>query len=275
MPSFDTRFAEGWRRGLEHLALAGVPLLSALLATEKIQRVATFNGFHFGLKLGLPVGIVDIWQFVSLPNESVSIGIPLPDAIPLLIVVLPLAVVVQAGLAAGYFGSLAAGLETGSFAFPANVRRYFGPFLGYTLIPMVVVAPLAVLGVSDTRLLPLGIVFLVPAFIVAGYLFYATPYLLVLRDTDLVAALRASYGFATAGGPYFRYAAGYAGLVLAVSLVATAVVVNLGVLGAMLGAVGGAPLGLACNATTMRFVADIDPHSPSLGEWTDQGSGEP
>lgn len=275
MPPFTTRLADGWRWGLDHLPLALVPLVSAALATEKIQRIATFRGGHVGLRLGLPAGIVDIWQFVSVPNESVSVGLPLPEALPLVLVLLPVAVVVQAALAAGYFGSLAAALESGTYAFAPNVRRHFGPFLVYTLVPLLVVAPLAFLGVADARAVPPVLVVLVPAFIVAGYLFYATPYLVVLRGTDIVSAFRASYGLAVAGGPYFRYAAGYAGFVLAVSLVATAVVVNLGLLGVAVGVVAGAPVGLACNAATMRFVADIDPGSPSLGDWNDGRPPEP
>lgn len=260
---------------MEFLPLAVIPLATAVMATEKIERIATFHGGHIGLRLGLPVGVVNIWQFVSLPNESVSVGLPVPEAIPLVVVVLPIAVVVQAALSAGYFGSLAAALETGTFAFGASLRRHFVPFLLYTIIPLAVVAPVAVLGLASGRLLLPFVLLLVVAFIVAAYLFYATPYLIVLRDTDLVSALRTSYGLAIEGGPYFRYAAGYAGFVLALSIVATAVVVNLGLVGVAVGVVAGAPVGLACNATTMRFVADIDPESPSLGDWTDEPADGP
>lgn len=244
-------------------------MLTAVLATDNIERVATFDGGHFGLKLGLPVSVVNIWQFVSLPNQSVGLGLPLPEALPLVLVVLPLLIVVQAVLSAGYFGSLATALETGSYEFGASVREHFWPFLAYTAIPIAVVAPIAVLGLASGRLAIPLILTLVVAFLVAAYLFYATPYLVVLHGDDILSALRSSYGLAVEGGAYFRFAAGYAGFVLAVSVVATAVVVNLGLIGVALGVVAGAPVGLACNATTMRFVADIDPESPSLGDWED------
>lgn len=269
MPPFTTRLAEGWRWGLEHLPLALVPLVTALLATEKVQRIAGFRGRHLELRLGLPAGVVDLWQFVGVPNEPVGVGVPVPEALPLLVVVLPVAVIVQAALAAGYFGSLAAALESDTYDFAANVRRYFVPFLGYTVIPIVVVAPIAVLGLAGGRLLEPLVLLLVPVFIVAAYLFYATPYLVVLRGDGLVSALEESYRMAMDGGPYLRYAAGYAGFVLAVSLIATAVVVNLGLFGVAVGALAGAPVGLACNAATMRFIADIDPESPTLGERAD------
>lgn len=275
MPAFTTRLSRGWDRALEFLPLAVVPMATAVMATEKIERVVTFDGGHFGLKLGLPVGVVNIWQFVSLPNESVSVGLPLPEALPLVVVVLPIAVIVQAALSAGYFGSLASALETGTFEFGASVRRHFVPFLVYTIVPMAVVAPVAGLGLASSRLaLPL-ILLLVVTFIVAAYLFYATPYLVVLRGDDIVPALQASYDLATEGGPYLRYALGYAGFVLALSVVATAVVVNLGLVGVAVGVVAGAPVGLACNAATMRFVADIDPESPSLGEWAGERADSP
>lgn len=60
MPPFLTRLADGWARGSDHLALALVPLLTSLLATEKIGRIAAFDGRHLGLRLGLPVGVVDL-----------------------------------------------------------------------------------------------------------------------------------------------------------------------------------------------------------------------
>ena len=197
-------------------------------------------------------------------------GLPLPEALPLLVVAVPVGVVLRAALAAGYFGSLAGALERGRYGFVGHVRRHFVPFLGFTVLPMLVLLPLALLGVANHAFLLPAMLLLVPAFIVAAYLFYATPYLIALRDAGLRMALEDSYRMAVAGGPYWRYALGYAGFVLAVSAVATAVVVNLGLLGVAVGAVAAAPVGLAANAATMRFVADVDPASPSLGDWDDQ-----
>lgn len=276
MPPFTVRLSRGWSAALDHLPLALVPLVTALLATEKIRRVVGFHGRHVGLRLGLPVGVVDLWQFVSLPGNAAGVGFPLPSARPLALVVVPLAVLVQAALAAGYFGSLEGALTAGEFDFPENVRQHFVPFLGYTLIPLVVVLPIAVVGLGGPRSVPPLVIVLVPAFVVAAYLFYATPYLVVLRDLGLVDAARRSYQLATAGGPYLRYAAGYAGFVLALSLVTTAVVVNLGLVGVAVGIVALAPVGLAANAATLRFVADVDDGSPSLGGWDGEpGAEEP
>jgi hypothetical protein len=104
-------------------------------------------------------------------------------------------------------------------------------------------------------------------FLVAAYLFYATPYLVVLRDAGVVDAARQSYALATRGGPYAAFAAGFALFVLAVSPVATGLVVNLPVVGLPVGILGGSYLGLAANVATMRFLADLDPGASVAVSW--------
>lgn len=270
MPSFTARLVDGWERAQDHLLLALVPLLTAALNVDEIEKVVTFHGEHLGIRIGLPTGVVDLWQFVSVPNTGVTVtfGGPVVSG-PLVFVVLPIGLVIQAGLAAGYFGSIRDALATDSYEFLANVRHYFLPFLLYTLIPMLFLLPLVLLGSGGLRgLLPLMIL-LVLAYFLLAYLFYATPYLVVLRETDLVSAARASYALARSGGPYLTYALGFAGFVLVSSLFATAVVVNLGLIGIICGMIIAAPVGLAANVATMRFVADIDPETPPLIVWTD------
>jgi hypothetical protein len=101
----------------------------------------------------------------------------------------------------------------------------------------------------------------IPLSLLLGYLFYATPFLIVLRDDDLLPAPRRSYALATEGGPHLRFAADYCGLVVAGSLPATPVVATLGVVGVVLGAVAVAQLSLALAFATTRVVADVDPAS--------------
>lgn len=267
MPGIQARLADGWDRALEHPPLWSVPAVTALLATDKIGRILAFEGGHVGVRLALPVDVVDLWAFVSVPADGASLWLSMPTGSPVALVAVPVAVVVRAALGAGYFGSIREAAETGEYDFVANARRHFAPFLLYAFLPVLALLPLVVVveGRGTQAVLPF-VVLLLPLVLVLSYLFYATPYLVVLRETDLVTAARASYGFAVDGGPYARYAAGFAGFVLAASLVLTAVVVNLGAVGIVLGIGLGAPLGLACNAATMRFVADIDPRSPSLGQ---------
>ncbi|MFB6361228.1 MAG: hypothetical protein ABEH59_07880 [Halobacteriales archaeon] len=268
MPTFTTRISDGWERALRELPLAAVPLFLTVLNTDKISRILAFDGNHFGLRLGLPAGVVNLWQFVSIPNESVSIGIGTPESTPLAVVLIPGFLVLKAGLAAGYFGSVRRTLETDRIDFFGSAREHFLPFLFYTLIPFLVILPLYVVreGGGINAVGP-AVIVLIPIVIIAAYLFYATPYLVVLRETDLLSALRGSYDLAVTGGPYFRYALGFAGLVLLLSIPMTAVVVNLRLIGIVLGLVVTAPVGLACNIATMRFIADIDSESPTLQSW--------
>lgn len=271
MPSFSTRLRDGWEQSQEHIALALVPLVTALLNTEKLSSVLTFDGIHVGLRFGLPISVVDLWTFVDPPSQgvNVSVGVPLVDS-PLALIAIPLGVIIQTTLGAGYFGSIEDSLSTGSFSFGENVRQFFVPFLLLTLIPLLVFLPLALVGLGGgfDFLLPL-LVLLVPAMIAAGYLFYATPYLLVLRETGLIPAARRSYELAVEGGPYLSYFLGFLLFVVVVSPVASILVVNIPIVGLMIGLVGSAVLGLAANFATMRFVSDIDPGSPSLGSWDD------
>lgn len=79
----------------------------------------------------------------------------------------------------------------------------------------------------------------------------------------------AARSLALDGGAYLRYAVGYALVVLVISIPATLVVVNVPLLGVLLGVVGLAPVGLVLDTATLLFVADIT-DAPGLG--TDDGS---
>ncbi|MFD1586456.1 hypothetical protein ACFR9U_05645 [Halorientalis brevis] len=259
MSAFTERLVAGWERASRHLALALVPFVTALLNTRKIEQVLQFDGQHVGFKLGLPVGVVDVWQFTSVPNTGVTVSTGLPVSTPAALLFVPLGIAVKAGLLAGYFGSLRDVLATDAFDFAANARTYFWEFLLYELVPLVLVGPLVLLAMQG-GLRAAGPLFVVlfPAIIVGSYLFFATPYLLVLHETGLVPAAKRSYALATAGGPYLGFALRFAALVLAVSAVVTVVVVNLGPLGIVLGTIGVAPVGVALNLATMEFVADLE-----------------
>lgn len=282
MPGFLTRLSSGLERASEHPVLAAVPVLFALLNTNDILVIATFDGGHVGFKVGLPFSVVTVWQFVSVPSSGVAVNAGVPvERLPFALVTVPALLLVQAATAAGYFGCLRNALVGEPYDFVRNSRRYFGPFLVMAALPFLVLLPF-VLGVFGAGALtggPGGAVLLLvlPAlvgFLLAAYLFYATPYLVVLRDAGLVDAARRSYSLATRGGPYFEYAAGFALFVLLVSPVATAIVVNVPFLGIPVGVLGGGLLGLGANFATMRFVADLDPAS-SVGLSWDSESGDP
>ncbi|MDG5778546.1 hypothetical protein QA599_19025 [Haloarculaceae archaeon H-GB1-1] len=266
MPSFLQRLEDGWHVAVRHLPLAVIPLVVALFDTDKIRAIAAFDGTQFGFRLGLPTEIVDVWQFVSVPNDGVHVELGTPGVEPpLAFALVPVWVAVKAGLMAGYFGSIRDVLGLGTYDFAANVRSYVVPFAVYLLAPYVVLVPVAavVLRGGTSAMVPLVIVLLL-VFTVLAYLLWATPYLVVLRDTGLLAAAKRSYALATGDARYVRFSLYFAVLVLVTSAVATGVVVNLGLAGVVIGVVGFAPFGLACNVMAMRFVADVDPQSPSF-----------
>lgn len=274
MPDFTTRLVDGWQRALDTLPLALVPLVLALTDVNKLRAVLAFDGVHVGFRLGLPVSVVTLWQFVSVPQSGVNVdaGVPL-DALPLAIVTVPVFLVGQAGLSAGYFGSIAARLRTGEYRFVENATAYFVPFLVLTVLPVLLLLPfvlglfgLGVAGGNPTSLLPF-LVLAVPVFVVVTYLFYATPYLVVLRETGVLAAARGSYALAVSGGAYLSYAAGVALCVLLLSPIATFVVVSAPMVGLLLGLVAGSVFGLAVNIATMRFVADVDDACSGFADW--------
>lgn len=266
MPKFTTRLSDGWERALQNLPLAGVPIFFALVDTNKLLTVLRFEGGHIGFKFGLPVSVVTVWEFVSLPNSGVSVNTGLPvEALPVAILTVPVLLLVQAVLTAGYFGSIRNTLYGEPYEFVPNCRRYVVPFVIITSVPTLLLLPLAAgvigsatlsggFGGTSLVILLLGSV----VFVILGYLFYPVPYVVVLQQTGVVAAARRSYALATQSGPYFAYTAGFVLFVLSVSPIFTVLVVNIPVIGLPIGIVGGGILGLAVNIMTMRFVSDID-----------------
>ncbi|WP_336360845.1 hypothetical protein [Haladaptatus sp. ZSTT2] len=273
MPSFGTRVMAGLGRAQKHLLLALVPLTMALMEIEKIQQIVAHHGMHVSFRVSFPSGVITLWTFVEGPTQGLTVDSIAPTVSPMALV-LPGYIVIQAALTAGYFGSLADALETGAYDFFANVRRYFVQFLVYTLLPMVLIAPLLVFdGQPLSSSLTLFFVLFIPIFFALTYLFYATPYLVVLRETDIISAAKGAYGLALDGGAFWRYTLGFVALSLLASAFISAFVVNLGLGGIIFGVLILSPVGLGLNFATMHLIADIDPHSPSYGSWDAADAG--
>ncbi|MFC4357246.1 hypothetical protein ACFO0N_04695 [Halobium salinum] len=289
MPSFAERLEDGWERAASNLPLALVPFVVSLLQFDDIATVAAFDGVRLGVRFGLPGPVVGLWQFVNVPVRGATADTGLPVGVGpgsevgaalgllgVVLVVTPLYAAVTAALAAGYLGSVRTVLATGRYEFVEGVRRHFVPLFLYALAVLalqlaLLVPALFLLGAGGFGAGYLLVVLAVPVFFALAYLFYAAPFLVVLRGAGLLDALRGSYELATDGGPYLRFAVGYCVLVVALSIVATPVVVGLGVAGVLFGAVATAPVSLTLAFTTVRFLADVDPQSPTFG--VEPGSG--
>ena len=245
--SFTTRFEAGWKRANENLPLAAVPVVSSLLNVDAIRRVVAYDGGHFGVKFPLPMTIADLWTFVSLPNQGPGVHVS-----PTLWL-LPVVVAVQSALVAGYLGSVRDLLEGAEYDFAANARRYFLPMLGWQVLVSVPTYALVGLGMAAGPL----VLLLIPFYFVAAYLFYATPYLLVVADAGLGEAVSRSLEWGFSGGSYFSFAAGYLLFGVALSVVLSPFVVNLGAIGIVGGLALSAPVALALAFATVEFVAEL------------------
>lgn len=245
--SFGTRLQDGWERAREHLPLAAIPAVSSLLAIDNVRRVLSFHGYHFGVTFRFPSALPDLWTFVSLPSQGSGIHVS-----PTLFV-LPVLILARAVLVAGLLGSVHEILRTGRYDFAGNVRRYFVPVVGFVAL---VRAVELVAFTFVAAVLPLALA-LLPVFFVLSYLFYATPYLLVVADLSVGEALGRSYEWAVSGGPYFSYGAGYLLFVAVVSLVGTVLVVNSGAVGVLVGTLASAPVALALAFATTEFVVEM------------------
>jgi hypothetical protein len=236
--------------------------------------VLGLDGFHVGVTLvSFPAPSSNVWQFVNTPQSDAHVDLAASLA------VVAAAFVASAFLLGGYLGSLRRLLDAGAteYDFVGDARAHLGPMAVWTGVPSLVTAGVVVVtggfGTVDgsSAFLPVVLVLFV-LYAVFGYLFYAAPFLVVLRDTGIADALRSSADFALSGGPYASYAVGYLLFALLVSLPMSLFVVNLGVVGLLFGIPVGGRVGLAATTASMRFVADVDDRSPTLREWDDDRS---
>lgn len=266
--SFADRLVDGWQRSNRARWLVFVPVVTALLSLDKITRVASHSGFSVGFKLFLfPSPAENVWTYVRVPQSGITVETPGP------LWLLPVSVLVHSVLLGGFLGSVRRLLdaEETEFAFVRDSLAYLRQMTVWTGIPIAVFGGLALAGGSGrgspASIPPLAIGLLFVSVVVLSYLFYAAPFLVVLRDAGILDALTASYRFAVGGGAYAAYGFAYVAFGLVVSAVASTVVVNLGIVGLLVGVPAGARLGLATSTATMRFVSDLDPESPTLCAW--------
>lgn len=232
---------------------AAVPMLTTLLRFDKVRAVLTADGLNFGLNFGLPLPVSSGWKFVSTSfGGGAQVSGPATATVAGVFVV---GVLLQGLLMAGYLGGLWASFRGVDQSFVASVRRYLLPFVGFGLLLTALVLPPILVTLAGAPIGPVVVLWLVVTLVVS-YLTYGAPYLVVVEDVGLLTALARSLSLATTG-PYARFAAGYVAVVVGVSLPATAVVANTGVLGVVLATVLLAPVGLVFDAATLRFVADV------------------
>ncbi len=259
MPSFTDRLSDAADQ-LESRRLwayALVPFLLAALNVTKILDVLTDpSDFRVGISFALPVPITDPWSFVSTPTTGVEVagGSNLFGA-----AVLAAILVLQGPLLAGYLGGLRHRLAGDDIGLVDALGRYWLRLLGFAVVLLAMNLPPALfvlVGAAGDAVPILALTWLL-VLVGLGYLFYAAPYLVVLHDIGLLAALSRSVSLALWNETYLRYALAYLGTAIVLSIPATLIVTNVPILGIVLGVVGLAPVGLLFDTTTLLFVADL------------------
>jgi hypothetical protein len=274
VPSFTDRLSDATDQlGSRDLrAYAVVPLLLAALNWNKIHDVLTDpSDFRIGLSFALPVPVTDPWSFVSAPTNGVEVagGADVVGA-----AVLAGILVLQGPLLAAYLGGLRHRLADDGLGWAGALRRYWLRLLGFAVVLLAMnlsPALFVVAGIAGNAVPILVLPWLV-VLVVLGYLFYAAPYLVVLHDTGLLAALSRSVSLALRNETYLRYAVAYLGTAIVLSIPATLIVTNVPGLGIVLGVVGLAPVGLLFDTTTLLFVADLT-DAEGIGYGTDGFDG--
>jgi hypothetical protein len=264
--AFLELLADSWRRRRPVEALVVVPLVNAFLQYGNVERVLAFDGVRFGVQFPFPAPLLTAWSFASVPQVGDGLRIVGPAWL------FPVAVALEAVLVAGYLGSLDEGFHTGSYDFAANVVSYVVPLFAYTVLANAVVLGVGLLGL---RVGVLALAVAIPTLLTLGYLFWATPFLVVVEDRGFLTALQRSATLAAGGGEYAEFFLKHLLVGAVVSVAVTPVMVNAGVAGVVIGAVVGAPIAFTFTLATLRFLRRyLGAGASGDGEGTSGESGE-
>lgn len=205
---------------------AVVPFVLSLAAVEKVLS-AGGRGFSMNVKFALPADVATVWTLVDPPAQGVTLNTPVP------LVALPIFLVVEAALVAGFLGGVRDAYRGRSPDFVGAASDHWLSILGVRVAQFVVFAGL---GGAMLAAGPVGVLVALPLFFLLGYLIWGAPYLVVLRDSDAITALAESAEVARAGGDYLLFTIGYALAVAAGSVVLSPLVSTAGVVGVLVGA---------------------------------------
>jgi len=205
---------------------AVVPFALSLAAVRKVAS-AGGTGFSMNVRFALPADVATVWTLVDPPTQGVTLQTPVP------LVALPVFLVVEAAVVAGFLGGVRDAYRGQPRDFLGAASDYWLSILGVRLVQFVVVV---VLGGLLLAAGPMSLVFGLPLVLLFGYLVWGAPYLVVLRDSDAITALAESATVARAGGDYLLFSLGYAVAVAAGSVVVSPFVSAGGLGGVLLAA---------------------------------------
>ena len=204
---------------------AVVPFVLSLAAVEKVLS-AGGPGFSMNVKFALPADVATLWTLVDPPARGVTLHTPVP------LVALPVFLVVEAALVAGFLGGLRDAYRGEAPDFAGAASDHWLSILGVRVAQFVVFVGLGGVMLAGG---PVGLLVALPLFVLLGYLIWGAPYLVVLRDSDALTALAESAAVARAGGDYLLFTVGYALAVAVGSVVLSPLVSTAGVVGVLVG----------------------------------------
>lgn len=252
LPSVGTLFD----RTLTHLdgllVLTLVPLVTALLNVSNLLATAETRGMS--ITASFPFGQYDLWSFVNAPSDGgIAVGVPfgtmesLALAAPLLVTY----IIISGVLSAGYFGSIASAVTTGSFDFRASVGQF--------AVRMIALEALIVVGIISIFLpllvAPLLFIVVLLLMFVVVYFLFPTVYLIVLEDRGIESALRRAHELVSEHHPIGFFLA-LVGATAACSI-PLSVLAYSGTGGAVIATLAAAPLSLGFNVATALMVAHM------------------
>lgn len=219
---------------------------------ESVEVVVTEPDRVFSVTFGVPRPVSTLWSFVNAQPNGLSTGAPGFDSVAVFVLALLVSAVVSGLLAAGYLGSIDAALD-GRFGFLEAVRSYGRPLVGFSLLEAGVGLLLIALGLVA---FPLVVVVVVALFVLA-YLFFATPYLVVVEDTGLAPALRHAFELTTNDGRMLVFFGGYLIVSALLSVPISALAFAAEPFGLALAILVSGPVALLLNVATLLFVRDV------------------
>mgnify|MGYP005627103657 CR=1 FL=1 len=250
-------FKEGFNVMGKVVFLCIINIVFSLLSPDAIDKVLKFRGFHIGVKFNLPTVIVELWDFVSLPQgigAVTKIGFPVISHIPVifLVVLIPLLILTLLIVALVSFIYLRILMTRGlGLNITTRASRILDIFL-YNLLLLVITFTLMPMVFINVMLLMLYMIIM----ILISYFIYATPFIIVGFDKGVKTALKYSITLAHRK-EYLKFTLFYIVITLLISPFFTLIAVNGKLLGIIIGSVLAGIVGLWLTSSTTLMVLDL------------------
>jgi hypothetical protein len=204
-----------------------VPFALSLLAFQKVRAATDPSSVSVNVKFPLPADVATLWTLVDAPTQGVAVTTPVP------FLFVPVFLAVEAAVVAGFLGGVGDAVRGETPDFAAAAADHWLSILGVRVVQFVLFVGL---GLALVGAGPLGLLLAFPVILLLGYMLWAAPYLVVLRDLDALTALAASWSLASDGGRYLSFSLAYLLVGAVASALLSPLVSSAGILGVLVGA---------------------------------------